>query len=403
MEIKPRVLRIVRWEHFFLCLIVLITLLMHFAIITYPQDLILDEIHYVKDARVIISQHTTERQEHPPLAKLFVVWGIEAFGDNAWGWRVFPILFGTSALVMFYFLCRKLEMGRTGSNIATFLLAFENMTFVQNHVAMLDVYYVTIMIAAFLLYVSKRYLLAGVGIGLSALAKLNGALAAPVVFIHWLFSRRQKHSLWFALTAVFTVVTFVEFLILCQFLITRQFTSALDPFQLVKTMLQLSGTLKFSNVTHPALSYPWEWIINYKPMAFYVNPHYNSAISFTVWALTIPSFLYMCWKAWRRRSEAALFGVAWFFGTYLIWIPAILITDRVTYPYYFYPAVGAVCIGMALGMADMVSFFKRRGTGKLRWVAITFVALVIILHLFSFYILSPVFNYDYNWFFKPII
>lgn len=400
---KDRVLRVVRWEHFFLCVVILVTLLMHFAIITTPQDTILDEIHYVKDARVIISQHQTERNEHPPLAKLIVVGGIEAFGDNAWGWRVFPIIFGTSALVMFYFICRKLEMGRTGTNIALFLLAFENMVFVQNHVAMLDVYYVTIMFAAFLLFINKRYLLAGVGIGLSALAKLNGALAAVVVFIHWLFSRRQKRSWWFALTAVFTVVTFVEFLILFQFLITRQFTSALDPIAIVKNMLQLSGSLTFGNVEHPALSYPWEWIISYKPMAFYVGPHYNSAISFTVWALTIPSFLYMVWKAWRRRSEAGLFGVAWFFGTYLIWIPATIITQRVTYPYYFYPAVGAVCIGMAIGMADLVAFFKRRRTGKLRWVAITFVALVIVLHLFSFYILSPVFNYDYSWFFKPII
>src|SRR3972149_11249381 len=118
---RDRVLRVVRWPHFFLCTIVLITLAMHFAIINNPRDTILDEIHYVKDARVIMDQRVRERQEHPPLGKLIVVGGIEAFGDNAWGWRVFPILFGTSGLVMFYFLCRKLEMGRTGTNIATFL------------------------------------------------------------------------------------------------------------------------------------------------------------------------------------------------------------------------------------------------------------------------------------------
>lgn len=399
---KERVLRVVRWEYFFLCVIVLITLAMHFATITYPKDLILDEVHYVKDARVIMEEHVSHRQEHPPLAKLIVVGGIEAFGDNAWGWRVFPILFGTAALVMFYFLCRKLGMSRTATNLATFLLAFENMTYVQNHVAMLDVYYVALMFAAFLLYVSKRYLLAGVGIGLSALAKLNGALAAPVVFVHWLFSRRQKHSWWFVLTAVFSVVTFVEGLILFDWLIVRKFTTAIDPVARVKEMLQLSSTLTFGHVDHPALSRPWEWLIGYKPMAFYVDPHYNSAISFTVWALAIPAFAYLLWKAFRH-SEAGLFGVAWFFGTYLIWIPATIITQRVTYPYYFYPSVGAVCIGIALGLGDLVAFFKRRRTGKLRWVAITFVGLVIFLHLVSFYILSPVFNYDYSWFFKAII
>ena len=62
-----------------------------------------------------------------------------------------------------------------------------------------------------------------------------------------------------------------------------------------------------------------------------------------------------------------------------------------------------VCIGIALGLTDLVGFFRRRKTGKLRWLAIGFVVLVIVLHLVSFYILSPVFNYDYSWFLKAII
>jgi dolichyl-phosphate-mannose-protein mannosyltransferase len=399
---KARILRVIHWEHFFLCVIVALTLVMHFTTITNPSDLILDEQHYVKDARLIITEHRSDRQEHPPLGKLIVVGGIEAFGDNPWGWRVFPILFGTAGVVLFYFLCRKLEMGRTGANLATFLLAFENASYIQNHVAMLDVFYVTLMMAAFLLYVSKRYLLSGVGIGLSALAKLDGALTAPVVFIHWLFSKRQKRNWWFSLTALFSIVTFVEGLILFGWFVTRHFSAALDPIARIKEMLTLTGSLTFAHVEHPALSRPWEWLIGYKPMAFYVDPHFTSAISFTVWALAIPAFAYMVWKA-IRGSEAGLFGAAWFFGTYLIWIPATIITDRVTYPYYFYPTIGAVCLGIALGLADLVAFFKRRQTGKLRWVAISFVVLVIVLHLVSFYILSPVFNYDYSWFLKAII
>ena len=82
-------------------------------------------------------------------------------------------------------------MSRVASNIATFLLAFENLTFLMDSVAMLDVFCVTFMLAAFLLYVNRRYISSGIAIGLSALAKLNGALALPVVFIHWVFSRQQ--------------------------------------------------------------------------------------------------------------------------------------------------------------------------------------------------------------------
>lgn len=398
---KQFFLRVVKWEHFFLCILIVGTLAMHFAIITNPSELILDENHYVKDARNIVENQESVRQEHPPLAKLLVVTGIEIFGDNPWGWRVLPILFGTAGFILFYFLCRRLDMSRTATNIATFLLALENMTFLQASVAMLDVYYVTLMMAAFLLYASRRYLSSGIGIGLSALAKLNGALAAPVVLMHWIFTRKGR-SLWFGLTGLFSVLTFVELMMLLDWIIIRRVSSLIDPVYRIQTMLTMSGSLKMATTDHPALSRPWDWLLSYEPMAFWVSPHYNGAISFTIWALAIPAFAYLVWRA-IKGSEAGLFGAAWFFGTYLIWIPASIITNRVTYIYYFYPTVGAVCIGVGLGLAQLVELFRNRGSGKLRWVFLGIVILVLVIHLLSFYVLSPVFNYDYSWFLEMII
>lgn len=270
MEIKSKLGKVYRWQYFWLFLIVLSTLIMHFCIINNPNTPFFDEQHYVYDARNIIANHETLRAEHPPLGKLLIVAGeyifsgfkspekdtgtttqqaitdrtstvidvsdaavfsigktilidaemmdilnidtslnqitvkrgaggttvtthaaqqaIYEFDDNLWGWRVFPILFGTITIVLFYFLCRRFNMSPTASNIATFLLAFENMTFVQSSMAMLDVFYLTFMMAAFLLYACRSYITSGVAIGLSGLAKLNGLLALPVVGIHWIFS-----------------------------------------------------------------------------------------------------------------------------------------------------------------------------------------------------------------------
>src|SRR4030043_1304776 len=119
MEIKSKLNKFYKWQYFWLLLIVLSTLIMHFCIITNPIGPIFDEIHYVKDARVITENHTTERFEHPPLGKLIITAGMEIFGDNVWGWRVFPILFGTATIVLFYFLCRRLNMSPRASHIAT--------------------------------------------------------------------------------------------------------------------------------------------------------------------------------------------------------------------------------------------------------------------------------------------
>jgi dolichyl-phosphate-mannose-protein mannosyltransferase len=393
MEIKSGLSRAYKWEYFWLCLIVISTLFMHFVIIDNPKELILDEQHYVNDARNISANHTTERAEHPPLAKLIIVAGIKLVGDNPWGWRIFPVLFGTASIVLFYFLCRKLDMSRETSSIAAFLLAFENLTFLMASIAMLDVFCVTFMIGAFLLYVNRRYVNSGIAIGLSGLAKLNGAMAGPVVLIHWIFTKRRR-SWWFLLTAFFAVIAFVELMIPLDYAISRNFTSMADPLHRIKTMLSLSGSLTFANVDHPSMSHPWDWLISYKPMAFWIMPHYTAAISFTIFGLAVPAFGYMIYKA-VKRNEAGLFGAAWFFGTFLLLIPLSIITNRVSYIFYFYPTIGAICIGVALFLADLLEFFRSRWYGKLRWVALSAVILILFLHLASFIILSPLVPVDF--------
>jgi hypothetical protein len=66
-----------------------------------------------------------------------------------------------------------------------------------------------------------------------------------------------------------------------------------------------------------------------------------------IWALIVPSILFVVYLS-IKQNKPALFALCWFSATYLIWIPISLITNRLTYDYYFYPAVGAVCIGIAL-------------------------------------------------------
>jgi len=389
VEIKRNLAQIYRWEYFWLYLLVLVTLILHVVIIGNPSALILDELHYVPDARSIMLNQETMHLEHPPLAKLFIVGGISLFGDNFWGWRFFSVVFGTVTIVLFYFLCRRLTMSRNAASIATFLLALENMTFVQASVAMLDVYCLTFMMASFLLYASRKYASSGVAVALAALAKLNGALVALAMFIHWLF-RRQGRSWWFVLTIVLAPVAFVGLMALFDLVIVRDFSALVDPITRIKTMLSLSGSLTFAAADHPAMSRPWEWLIYYKPMAYWHTPHYLSAISPSIWALTIPTFGYMIYRA-VKGSSAGLFGAAWFASTYLVWIPVSLITNRVSYIYYFYPTIGAVCLGLGLGLSQLLDFYRERRPGKLKKTVLALFVFYLVFHLACFIILSPLF------------
>ncbi|MFC1892992.1 phospholipid carrier-dependent glycosyltransferase [Chloroflexota bacterium] len=373
-------------EYFWLCLLVLASLAMHFSIINQPAEPLFDEQHYVPDARSIVQGSGTSRLEHPPLGKLFIVSGISLFGDTPLGWRFFSILFGAVCIVLFYLICRQLKIPRRASFLATFLLALENLSFVQASVAILDVFSLAFMLASFWLYLRGKYLLSGVAVGLGTLAKLTGTLALPVMFLHWFF-RRGVAPRRFIITMLLAPLSFLLLMPLFDFIVSRQW---LNPIDRVMTMLSLSGSLTFSATTHGSASHPWEWILRPEIMAYWYEPHYIAAISFTILALVIPSVLYMTYYA-VKGSEPHLFGISWFAGTYLIWIPLSLISDRISFVYYFYPTVGAICIGLGLGFSQLMTLCEARKTA--RRVVKTIIAGYLLLHVVIFTLLSPVFNW----------
>ncbi len=376
-----------KWQYSGLCLLVLLTLALHFSIIMSPSEVVFDEQHYVTDAKSIIGGQGTQRAEHPPLAKLFVVSGILLFGDNPFGWRFFSVIFGTICVVFFYLICRALNMPSSATFLASFLFALENMTFLQASVAMLDVYGVTFMLGAFWLYLRGGFVLSGISVGLSTLSKLTGAFSIPVIGIHWLFSGRRRFK-YFLVLVVLAPLSFFLFLPSFDFLAARQLV---DPVEHIKQMLTLSGSLTFATVTHEAATRPWAWVLRPEVMFYWYDPHYIGAVSFNVWALIIPTVLYMLFRA-IRGSQAGLFGLSWFAGTYLIWIPLSIITDRISYVYYFYPALGAICLGLGLGLSRLLDIWRSRRAGKLAWTARVIVWGYLLTHVAVFVMLSPVFS-----------
>lgn len=380
---RPWWRRLLGGEYLGLCLLVAVTLALHFAIINSPPEPLFDEIHYVPDARSIIAGNGTLRPEHPPLAKLFIVSGMRLFGDNPLGWRFFSVIFGTISLILFYFICRRLAMSPRASLLATFLLALDDMTFVQASVAMLDVYSLTFMLAAFLLYLKGGYIASGVSVALSALAKLFGVLAFIAIGLHWVFTGRPRPQ-WFLASLVLSGVFFFLFMIMFDFFVWGK---VLNPLNQVSYMLSAGSSLTFHTVTHEAASRPWTWVLYPLIMAYWYVPHYMVAISFTIWALLIPAAVYMFFKA-RRGDNASIFGLAWFAGTYLVWIPLSFITDRISFLYYFYPTVGAICVGLGLGLSQLMDFIKSSPLPRRRRLG-GLVPTYLALHVVVFLILAP--------------
>ena len=373
-----------RWEYSGLCLLVLIILVLHFSIIMQPNEPLFDEKHYVPDARLIIDGEGTERLEHPPLSKLFIVAGIQLFGDNPWGWRFLPIIFSVAGIVFFYLICRRLNLSKRVSFLATFLLALENLSFVQGSIAMLDVFSLTFTLAAFWLYLKGRYVMSGVAVGLSVLAKLSGALAILVIGLHWLLTRWQRPRR-FLLSMLAAPISFVALMPLFDFAIWHKW---LNPFARIQEMLDLIGSITFSGVDPGTGSHPWEWILFPEVMPYWWTPRYLGMISPTLWVFIIPIVIFITYKALKGNTPV-LFPFAWFVGAYLVLIPASLITDRVTYIFYIYPAIGAISIGLGIALFRLLDVAEARQKGKLRRFIVVVVPLYLLLHMYAFIIIAP--------------
>lgn len=328
-------------------------------IIAIPDEPLFDEAHYVPDARTIINSHYTNRGEHPPLAKLMMVSGIYIFGDNPWGWRMPSVVFGTMGIIFFYLMCRSFNLSRRTTVLATFILATENLYFIHAGIAMLDIFTASLTLLAFWLYARRSYPLSGVAVALAALAKYTGVFAVFAIIIHWLLGRGDKKVVFGASLAI----AGVSFFLLLAVFDAAIYLRMIDFVSELWNGLEATASLTFVTAAHVSMSRPWEWIFNLEIMPYWYGPHFIGLVSFSVWALTVPTLIYMTVRA-IKKDKAALFGVAMFTGTYLPWIPMSLITNRVSFIFYFLPVVPSICFGLGMGMDQLISYWQKRRVPK---------------------------------------
>jgi dolichyl-phosphate-mannose-protein mannosyltransferase len=370
-----------------------------------------DEIFYVSEANLFLHGTGMERPEHPPLGKWLIAGGIFLFGDNPVGWRTPSIIFSAASIFLFYFICLRLVRRNSAEAniktwfqpknrwskwfrpvtfipvIATFLFATENMSFVLGHIAMLDVFCITFMLLGFLLYLRGNYLICGVVMGLSMLCKAMALLAILAIAIHLILTRRKEIAadikfLWSRLRGSLNLpaapdgdilktlliplaaaLTWFVLLPVLQYPATHQWIS---PIKSSLDMLTTHLSLNEAGYGSPSgiASKPWMWLIWPDGIYYWANPRYLLAIGWTVWVLIMPSIAFLIYEVARYRkkgNELAWFILAWFVGVYGLLVVLKLVTGRLMYHFYFYPAIPAVCLAIAWLFWRLWGVAKKRG------------------------------------------
>ena len=325
---------------------------------------------------------------------------IYVYTDNAFGWRFFAVVFGTGGIVVFYFICRRLKLSWKTTMIATFLFAFEDMTFLHSGLALLDVYMVTFVLLAVWFYLKEGYLLSAIFIALSAECKLTGCLIIVALFLHWVIYRRDKW-LWFIGSLVLAAFFFVFFLVIFDYFIYGHFA---NPFTRIYGMLDSTAINQFTDPKLSISSRPWTWIYpqfvqlyynspNVPFIVYSYDPQYISFISSTVQFFIIPTIGYMVYRA-AKGSQTAGLVILWFLALYVLWIPLTLITNRVTFVFYFLPVTPAICIGLGMGLSAAMDRLKARRleAGRITPGVIsgyTGISLYLLLHFAVFIVFNP--------------
>ena len=147
-----------------------------------PKGKIFDEIYYAADANsLLLSGVEVDAQSgqggfiaHPPVGKWLIAIGIKLFGYNEFGWRFSAALVGSISVVLMYFTAKKLFNNQMLSIFATVLILADGLHLVHSRTALLDIFLLLFIQLAVLAFLSNKYWLTGLALGLAIATKWNG-------------------------------------------------------------------------------------------------------------------------------------------------------------------------------------------------------------------------------------
>jgi hypothetical protein len=403
--------------------------------------LIFDERYYVNAARVtagvqpaaspgVAYRHaplgSDPNAEHPQLAKLVMAGSIELLGDGPWAWRLGSLILGTLAILGMFALVRGAGGGPWLAVGAAALMAADNLMLVQGRIGTLEVYVVAAMVWSVALYLRGRPLAAGLVAGIGACVKLFALDIVPVLVLLELFHWRAaicgprgegstntaSSATWRALLrrpvarlgAALAVMagSFIGLLAVLGEVAppydnsARRFIGG-GPWGHLSHMISYAGQQTGVSSAHGIASRPWEWLADYKPIAYLtIDPahpaglrgdhpavHFLGFISPPILLAGLVGTALALWVTLApraRHSVRALGGsavsaellrvsAAWSLGTFVPFLMASLAFSRTTYLYY----ATIVMPGMYMAAAWLAWRLWSR-----RWLIVPWAFLVVV-------------------------
>jgi Gpi18-like mannosyltransferase len=107
---------------------------------SYLNSMYFDEIYHARTAYEHLHGLKAYETTHPPLGKVFIMWGIQLFGMTPFGWRFMGTLMGVLMVPAIYLMIKQLLKRTDMAAIGAFLMAVDCMHFTQTRIATIDSY-----------------------------------------------------------------------------------------------------------------------------------------------------------------------------------------------------------------------------------------------------------------------
>ena len=404
----------------------------------FPAEEVFDEVYHAKTAQQYLDGQWPTEWVHPPTAKLLIATGVWAFGYESWAWRLAPVLAGIALAPLFFLFARQVLPSERAALLASTLLLADGVYLVQSRIAMTNIFAVLFQIGAalFIVRAARQERLpwldmgvAGIFLGLALSTRWTSLWATAFLGCTLLAYRR---------TRIFRpreiLLTGLAFGVLPLALYVLSYLPfMLQQHKSVWFVVEWQGSIydyhKNLDAKHPYFSAWWTWPWLYRPTWYYftsLQGWTNGIIAIgnpALWWASVPVSLAVLFPPRDVRfvlgglltiglgvgsylgggagegfgillvigglvllgmsrptigDRTAIFTGAGFFALYLPWG----ISPRtLNYSHYLFEAIPYACLSLGL-------LLDRHWNGRLRPLAIAYVALVILLFLIFFPMLT---------------
>jgi dolichyl-phosphate-mannose-protein mannosyltransferase len=346
-----------------------------------PPKMYFDEPYFVPEARALIQRKPNPAPDAPPLAKpplgkLIMAVGMEAAGDNPFGWRIAGVVCGALTVVAVYLWSYLLLEDRSLAALAAGLALFNNFLFVMSRIATVDVFLLFFLMWSLVAYTAALTLDVGVGtrrilfcasgvlVGLAAACKWNAIDTLGVFFLVtfallWASRRTASDSRPSPLAQVRNVEQLglpvlllglilapiasysLAFWPLCR-IIHRPFS-----FHELAAMNTFMWHFNRTTVVNPFLISPWySWPLNMSPMRALSYLVGNPVIT---WSGLVA--LALCLRRfWMSDTFPKALVLLLFASNYFQWA---VTPQKGLYYYYYYPCVMILGVGIAVATRSL--------------------------------------------------